>query len=280
VADGIPLPSWKVRVIDYFALGFILLAPEELWRHPSVWYSWSGALVAGGICAWFGDTAPTIRLKLVRWWRAPKDLATALIENASLKQENSELRRSLDASVSPVAILGVRQSLPASTSPNSLVKPKHNVQCIGFKVISDDPFAIAALCFQNVPIPGGLIGKFEWPRLRVVYYENSTGQEIADLCPLQWWGSDDRPIEINANGSHAVIASYFEGEWKAYEVNEPSDDFGAWNKLHSVDLLAGEFRIIATLSGVYNLGIAPLKGLLTLGKDGTASFHMSRLEVL
>lgn len=289
MADGAPLPDWKFRTLDYIALGFILLATEELWRRPQTWYSWSSAFAVGVICAWFGDVAPTIKMKLLGWWRAPKDLAAALAENASLKQENSELRRSLATPREAVrlpdssglyirATTAVRPSLPAPPVESAIVKPRHNVQCVGFKAISDDPFTIAALIFRNVP-NGKLLGKFTAPSLRVIYYDNSTGLEIADMCPTQWWNSEGEngPREIDANEHYADVASFFEGkgEWRAYELNEPlGDELYSQIELNSVELPAGEYRIIAMLSGEYrNLSIPQVTGVLTLGEDGTASFQ-------
>jgi hypothetical protein len=121
--------------------------------------------------------------------------------------------------------------------------------------------------------PDQLLGKFEWPRLRVIYYDNSTGQEIDDLAPLLWWESENRPDEIDAAGSHARIASYFKGKWEACEVNEPSEDYYPTNKFHWIELPAREVRIIATLSGGYGMSIPRVEGLLTLGDDGSASFQ-------
>jgi len=125
MADGAPLPDWKSRTLDYVALGFILLATEELWRHPQVWYSWLGAFAAGVICAWFGDVAPAIKMKLLGWWRAPKDLAAVRAEYASLKaqlawtlQENSELQKRLNIPKELIA-------LPAPKR-GRLIKPQHH----------------------------------------------------------------------------------------------------------------------------------------------------------
>lgn len=167
-------------------------------------------------------------------------------------------------------------AIPASSARNDLVKPQHNVQCVGFELISDDPFSIAALCFQNVPTPGRLMGKFEYPRLRVIYYVDSTGQEIADMCPLEWYETENGPNEITAEVSRAVTATFLMAAkvWRLFEVNEPSEDFDDWHKLRHVEVPAGEYRIIAKLSGSYNpqLQVKPVFGILTLREDGTASF--------
>jgi hypothetical protein len=121
------------------------------------------------------------------------------------------------------------------------------------------------------------MGKFEYPRLRVIYYVASTGQEIADLCPLQWYGMENRPNEITAAVSHAQIATFLAVAevWRLFEVNEPSEDFDDWHKLHHIEIPAGQYRIVAKLSGSYDrqLPIKPVFGVLTLREDGTASFQ-------
>lgn len=154
--------------------------------------------------------------------------------------------------------------------PLPLIKPQHNVQCVGFKFLPDPPLDVAGLCFQNVPIPGKLIGKFQYPRLRVVYYDNATGQEIADMCPLQWHGSEYGPSEITAAGSYAEIAVFLTAAsvWRIFETDESSEAF----KLNHIEIPAGKYRIIAKLSGSYSLHIPPVEGVLTLDEDGSASF--------
>ena len=169
-------------------------------------------------------------------------------------------------------------SLPVQLTPkpadSGWTKPAHNVQCVGFKAISDPPFTIAALIFRNVP-NGKLLGKFRYPRLSVTYYDNSTGLEIVYMCPMLWWNQyEDVPAEIDASESYSQVALYCEGKWKAYELNEPrDDDLYPKDRLNSVELPAGEFRIVAVLSGDYgSLSIPQVTGVLTLGKDGNASF--------
>lgn len=165
----------------------------------------------------------------------------------------------------------------SSIPTGDFAKPQHNVQCVGFELISDGPLSIASLCFQNVSMPGRLMGRFEHPRLRVIYYAASTGQEIADMCPLQWYGTEDRPSEINAAVSHAQIATFLAVAevWRLFEVNQPSDEFDDSPKLRYLEVPAGEYRIVATLSGSYDphLQVKPVFGVLTLKEDGTASFH-------
>jgi len=95
MADGIQ-PGWRFRVIDYIALGFILVAIEELWRHPRLWYSWLSALCAGFICAWFGDAAPAIKEKFLRLWRFLKNLFIAPSENIELKKKIAECTQEVE----------------------------------------------------------------------------------------------------------------------------------------------------------------------------------------
>ena len=276
MSDGTP-PGVKFTFLDYVALGFILPGAEELLRRPKMgWAIYVPGLVLGLVALAFRDRSP----QFVSWFRALTRLLSALKENTELKrqlaertlettrvlQENSKLLERFDAPKGSGALPLLK-----------LVKPQHNVQCVGFKVISDDdlPLSTAALCFQNVPTSGKLMGKFECPRLRVIYYSNSTGQEIADMCPLQWTGSENGPNEITAEGSYAEIATFLtlSDVWRLFEVNGSPGDFDDWHKLHHIEIPAGEYRIIAMLSGSYDLHIPPVTGVLTLEKDGTASFQ-------
>jgi hypothetical protein len=151
---------------------------------------------------------------------------------------------------------------------------------VGFKVFDEDndPFTVATLIFRNLP-NGNLLGKFVCPRLRVIYYDNSTGMEIADICPMEWWNSDGEngPTEIDADEHYAEVASFFEGEakWTAYALSEPldGDDPYPRKKLDSTPLPTGDLRIVAMLSGDYRkLSIPQVTGILTLREDGSASF--------
>jgi hypothetical protein len=243
------MPAWRLRIPDYLGLGFLLLVPELVWRNPKAWYSWGGALAIGIIFLWAGDAIPIAWKRLLGWWPWNK-LREREAELAKSFQDNSELR-----------------------SKSGLDKPLHNVQFVGFKFIHEEPFRIAALIFKNVPTLGRLLGKFESPRLRVIYCENSTGQEIADMCPAQWWDEKDGIDDISAGGRNAVVASCFEGKWTALSINEPPQDFDAWHKLNSVELPTGKIRIVAALSGKDGqLSIGTVTGVLTLETDGTASF--------
>ena len=173
-------------------------------------------------------------------------------------------------------VVGVPASpaVPPESITDGWTKPPHNVQCVGFTVFMNDDFITATLGFQNVPT-GKLLGKFEMPRLRVIYYDHQTGEELADRCPIVWWSdSGDPPAEIGVREQYAEIASFFKEElkWSAHQSNEPSEDFDSWHQLNSVELPAGDIRIIARLSGARSLRIPPVEGILTLRENGDASF--------
>lgn len=223
-------------------------------------------LIVGG-AIWFVLWA---RLTEIWPWRR---LRVAKEELAKTLEENSELRRSLTAIQNlPPALRSLAQSIA--------IKPPHNVQCVGFKVFSD-ALVEATLVFKNVP-NGKLLGKFQWPRLRVTYYDHVTGQELTEMVPLVWTGprigSGYAPDEINADESYAQIAACIPGQnqgWTTCAINEGElDDFGRPREdLHAEELPARELRIVAVLSGEHGrLSIPPITGVLTLGEDGSASF--------
>lgn len=120
VSDGSVLPGWRIRVIDYIGLGFLLLVPEELWRHPKLWYSWSGALAVGVICLWLGDAVPIARMRILGWFQAPKALAAALAENADLKNQLAEL-------------------LAPKTGPLTTAHPPETIHTISFDYLPISP---------------------------------------------------------------------------------------------------------------------------------------------
>ena len=67
------MPAWKLRIPDYLGLGFLLLVPEELWRHPKVWYSWGGALAIGIAFLWAGEAVP----RAWHWMRGTTEHSSA-----------------------------------------------------------------------------------------------------------------------------------------------------------------------------------------------------------
>lgn len=232
------------------------------------WHVWVSYATAGTLLTAAGVVWAVFRKKIAELWPWHQ-LRNTREELAKTLRANLELQLALSQDKPTPKPL-----LPAPPEARDIPKPPHNVQCVGFKTISDSGFEIACLCFRNVSVPGGLIGKFLHPRLRVVYYDNSTGQEIADMCPLTWWGSDNTaPVEINAEGSCAEVASYsvMDEIWKAFEVNEDLDYTGN-DRLIVREFPAGEYRIVVKLIGFYQLHVPVFSGILTLLNDGSSSF--------
>ena len=141
-------------------------------------------------------------------------------------------------------------------------------------MFTDKDFIIATLSFRNVP-NGKLLGKFNEPLLRVVYYDLSTGGEVADMGRAEWWNEERNPLtEIGAQEQYAIVASLFKVDmmWNALELVE---DEAVGLKLHSVKLPVHKLHIVASLSA-YSLRIPPVEGILTLGEDGSASFRFTK----
>jgi len=234
------------------------------------WHVWLGYAVSGAMMIIGGVVWAVFRKRIAELWPWHQ-LRVAKLEHARLSQENSDLRENF-------SVLKEIEALPVPRSLQiTLDKPQHNVQYSGFEVsgFDDESISQAYLLFQNLRMsPDQLLGKFEWPRLRFIYYDNSTGQEIADLVPLLWSDSENGPPEITATGSNALIASYYGAKWHACEIIEPTEDYAPRNKYHWIDLPVGEVRIDAHLSGNYgNSPSVTVNGLLTLRQDGTASFQ-------
>jgi hypothetical protein len=252
---------WIMPVLlELFAVPFAWISVQMLHDHEP-WNAIAEYGLTGIFLAFSGATWAVFRKRIAGLWPWHK-LRIARVEVAKLLQENLELQKRIGVSKESLALTVPKQ--------NSLVKPQHNVQCVGFKWIDGEPFKIAALRFQNVPT-GKPIGKFEWPRLRAIFYQNSTGQEIVDMCPIQWWDEKDGVTDISADGRDADIASYFEGKWTASETY--SDEDTLQTRVHSEELPPGEIWIKAILTGEYgNLCVPHVTGVLTLSEDGRASF--------
>jgi len=232
---------WIMPVIlELFAFPFAWISVQMLHDHEP-WRAIAEYAVAGIILCTAGVVWAFFRKRIAEIWPWNK------------------LRKSEESAPLPVA----------TVHPHSL-KPQHNVQCTGFKVFADNDFIIATLSFRNVP-NSKLLGKFESPTLRVIYYEEKTGQEIADMNPVEWWKLEYGPQEINANESYAIVASYFQGAWKASEIYR--DCTYETRMVHSIDLPAGDFHLIAKLSGSNDMTIPNFYGILTLREDGSASFQ-------
>jgi hypothetical protein len=169
------------------------------------------------------------------------------------------------------------------THPQSLSQAgsKHNVQCLGTTQITEPP-QMLALCFENVLIPNKLVDEFKSARLKVVYFSHPSGEEILEVFPARWWGTREAAVNLGTKKRCAEIATFipdsayitdrFNG-WKAHQVIETKNDP---NTLLIRFLPLGAIRIVATLIGEGNLSIPPFTGILTLEKDGSASFeHIS-----
>lgn len=264
------LVEFPVRLFEHRILGWINDAIDRhlegamKWIEPGFFYL---------LHTPFGLLAAAVFVILIHayWQYLREHHAIRNITAASgvLAEDNSPIEPK------PSPLFATATTLPIQSG---WTKPPHNVQYVGFEVFVDDDFVTATLCFQNVPIPGKLLGKFEWPRLRVIFYDHSTGEELADMCPIVWRSdSGDPPTEIGVKKQYAEVASFFKGtlKWTAHELNEPSEDFDSWHKLNSVDLPAKDVRIIATLSGINKLRVPPVEGVLTLGEGGHATFDES-----
>lgn len=239
---------WIMPVLlELFAFPFAWISVQMLHDHEP-WVNIAAYALTGIVLCVTGLVWAVFRKRISELWPWNR-LRIARAELTRVLEDNAALRKTLP-----------------------LAKPQHNVQCVGFQTISSADFDLAVLSFQNVPIPGQLLGKFEYARLRAIYYDDSTGQEIADLSPLQWWDQESGIPEITAQGADAVMASFFkpEGKWKASELIDSED---VWHQLHSVELLPGKYKIVAVLSGSMAAQIPPVEGILTLGVDGTSSFE-------
>lgn len=162
--------------------------------------------------------------------------------------------------------------------------PSHNMRFVGFRRIQINPdfpdLALATLCFENVLIPGKLIADFHFARLKVNYLDFSTGDAIAKAFPARWHDSPEAPISICASEIKcAIIASCIGNKWATDSLIDtpinPALEYGFGGseyKHESVPLPLGRIKIKATLIGTHNLSIPPVEGILTLEKNGAASF--------
>lgn len=161
--------------------------------------------------------------------------------------------------------LPIEMTLPQSLSQTG---SKHNVQCLGLASISEPP-QMLALCFENVLIPNERVNEFKSARLKVVYYNHPSGEEILEVFPARWWGTREASVNLRTKKMCAEIVSYFDNGWKAHQVIEMKTDP---NTLLIRFLPFGTIRIVATLIGEDNLSLPPFTGILTLEKGGSASF--------
>jgi hypothetical protein len=246
VSDG-PQSGVKFTFLDYVALGFILPGAEEfLRRGKEGWPIWIPGFALGIIVLSFRDRSP----QLTAWFR-----------------RRFRKSKTVDPAFSPAS--------PVQDHP--LAKPQHNVKFVEFKQLTDEHFRSATLLFRNLP-NGKLLGKFSSPRLRVIYYDHSTGQELDDFYSVGWWDEQEGINAISAEGRNAIVASFFD-KWRVGGEDNPlsskffGDDDRPWDGRRSIELPFGKIRIVATLFGNYvDSPVVTVSGVLTLGTDGSASF--------
>ncbi len=111
-----------------------------------------------------------------------------------------------------------------SAPPPNEAKLKHNVQYIGVEITPVIP--IVLMYFRNVEIPGRPIGHFKSARLKVNYYLESSGEEVAEIFPAKWSGFDQDRIEISVKRESAVIAMHSSIGWEALSTKTVQADIG------------------------------------------------------
>jgi len=139
-----------------------------------------------------------------------------------------------------------------------------------------------AVCFENVLIPNESIEEFKSARLKVSYYSCPSGEEILEVFPAKWCGTREAVINIGTKKVCGEIASYYGSlgpsgptrysKWKAHHVIETIAD---QNGILIRFLPLGPMKIVATLIGEGNLSLAPFTGILTLEKEGSATFEQT-----
>ncbi len=147
-------------------------------------------------------------------------------------------------------------------------KPAYNVQCVGVMIDQSG----AKICFQNVAIPGQEVGRFREAQLRISYSLERSGEEVALVFPARWIGHDKGQIEIGPKTQCAVL-TYFTGKsWQTITFRDSPLASGWLDRIEYITLPSGRISIKATLFGENNFSLEPFMGVLTLGKDGDASF--------
>ena len=171
-------------------------------------------------------------------------------------------------------------SIPASSVPIAPEGPRDIVRFVGFETQGEEPTG-ALLSFQLDPITGEPVKNLSGARLRVTYLRKSDGKIIAEVFPAVWWDSGKGAANIGFTAQRAMIASYFQGKWTANEVVEipmyldseiEEADSLSRTEYKPTELPIGEIKIIATIIGRRNIPYPMVKGILTLGEDGSASF--------
>jgi hypothetical protein len=166
---------------------------------------------------------------------------------------------------------------PAPSIPSKPEPPKHNVQCLGIKV--EDSFV--TICFQNTPIPRQSIADFPNARLRVEHRLETTGEEWVTIFPARWISDNQDKVSVGITPLWAFLASYYEADrkWKASISLENAPNDFSWNdRVHGIALPTATLLVTATLIGEGNISLAPIRGILTLGEGGKASWILEDKE--
>jgi hypothetical protein len=133
------------------------------------------------------------------------------------------------------------------------------------------------MCFRNEAIPGKLVGRFKAARLKVNYFLESTGEEVAEIFPARWRGFPDQDeIEIGVTKVCAVLAMHSldpDLGWQAHSTRGIPAEIGWKYETERYFLPSSRLKIVANLIGENNLSMdTPITGVLTLGDDRSASF--------
>jgi hypothetical protein len=162
------------------------------------------------------------------------------------------------------------------TQPYSHTASKHNVKCLGLAQVDEHP-QMLGLSFENVLIPNEPIDEFRSARLKVAYYNHPSGEEILEVFPAKWCSTRDGAVNIGTKKVYGEIASYYgeaaldcRSRWKTHQVIETK---AGPNGILIRFLPLGAMKIVATLIGEGNLSLSPFTGILTLEKDGAATFE-------
>jgi len=207
-----------------------------------------------------------------------KVAATLAAENAGLLQSNKELEvrlKELEATATTTPIQNIYLPAPPSPLPEPL---KHNVRCVGVEIEPD--FPMVRICFRNIEIPGEPVGRFKAARLKINYYLESSGEEVAEIFPARWIGFPDQDeIEVGVKKVCAVLAMHSRDSdigWEAHSTNGIPAEIDWKYTTERTFLPSDSLKIVANLIGENNLSMdKPIKGVLTLREDRSASWSLT-----
>jgi hypothetical protein len=167
---------------------------------------------------------------------------------------------------------------PAPPVPSKPEPLKHNVQCLGVEITPDFPLIL--MCFRNIEIPGKPVGLFKAARLKVTFYLESSGEEVAEIFPVKWSGFPDQDeIEIGVKKVCAILAMHSLDSdlgWEAHSTKGIPAEIGWKYILERTFLPSDRLKVVANLIGEDNLSMdKPIEGILTLGEDRSASWTLT-----